>query len=528
MPAPNSDTAHPVLVVDDDPAVRRLLAAVLTHAGLRVDEASSGAQALDLASRRPYAVVLLDCNMPGMTGLQVLAGLRAEEATRTLPVVMVTGEDDIASRVRGLQQGADDYVVKPFHPEELLARVRAQLRGRAAWAEVLERRLAERSAVAAALCRINPEATAGRTAEVLCDEVCELRRLSGAALVVFDAGGAVPLAVRGTAPAGLEARVPLSRATTKRLLARARNGPWLDHGESNVAWAPFGAGAEPVGVLGLVPSALPADGSTGVTGAGAQLLAAAIDFAAVATGLLTPALLAGGDNARRHELDYLLHRHAFAPVFQPIVRLADGKVIGFEALTRFADGSLPELRFAEAAALDRGIDLERATLAAAVDAASAMSPADGWVSVNVSPSLVLKAGLLGELLQDCRVPLVLELTEHDRVDDYDELSAALAELRPKVRLSVDDAGSGFASLRHVLTLEPDFVKLDQSWVAGIHDDPARQALVAGLGHFSERTGSTLIAEGVETDAERRMLSELEVGLAQGYLFGRPGALPDEG
>ena len=88
-------------------------------------------------------------------------------------------------------------------------------------------------------------------------------------------------------------------------------------------------------------------------------------------------------------------------------------------------------------------------------------------------------------------------------------------------LALYDAGSGFASLRHVLALEADYVKLDQSWVTGIDDDPARQALVAGLGHFAARTGSVLIAEGVESDVERGMLAELEVGLGQGFLFGRP-------
>ncbi|MGH9283566.1 MAG: EAL domain-containing protein, partial [Acidimicrobiales bacterium] len=237
-----------------------------------------------------------------------------------------------------------------------------------------------------------------------------------------------------------------------------------------------------------------------------------------------PTLLAGGGRARRSALDDVLRGQAFAPVFQPIVSLVDGTVTGFEALTRFSDGVDPKLRFAEAVALDRGIDLETATLAAALRAASGLSQ-HNWVSVNVSPALVLADGLLKRMVETCAVPVVLELTEHDPVDDYVELSGALSELRPATRLSVDDAGSGFASLRHVLALEPDFVKLDQSWVTGINGDPARQALVAGLGHFAARTGSTLIAEGIETDGERGTLTELEVGLGQGYLFGRPEALP---
>ncbi|MGQ0521274.1 MAG: EAL domain-containing response regulator [Actinomycetota bacterium] len=519
------DSIHPVLIVDDDPAARRLLSITLTQAGMRVEEASAGPQALDLAHRRPYSVVLLDSNMPGMSGLQVLARLRAEEATRTLPVLLVTGEDEVSARVNGLQQGADDYVVKPFHPDELLARVRAQLRGRAAWAEVLERRLTERSAIAAALCRMHPQATAEGTARVLCDEVRELRHLSGATVVVFDGAGAVPLAVRGTAPGGIEARVPLPAPDAGRMRALARNGPWVDHAGGGVAWAPFGTGRDPAGALALVPAARNGGGGAGSAGAGAQLLAAAIDFATVAGGLLTPSLLAGDTDARRAQLDDLLRRHAFAPVFQPIVSLPDGEVIGFEALTRFTDGSDPETRFGEAHSLGRGIELEAATLAAALRAASGLSQRL-WVSANVSPALVLEDHRhLHRLLSECTVPVVLELTEHDPVSDYAELSRALAELRPACGLSVDDAGSGFASLRHVLVLEPDFVKLDQSWVAGIHGDPARQALVAGLGHFAARTGSSLIAEGVETDPDRGMLAELEVAFGQGYLFGRPGALP---
>jgi EAL domain-containing protein (putative c-di-GMP-specific phosphodiesterase class I) len=97
---------------------------------------------------------------------------------------------------------------------------------------------------------------------------------------------------------------------------------------------------------------------------------------------------------------------------------------------------------------------------------------------------------------------------------------------PSVRLAVDDAGAGFASFRHVLQLNPAFVKLDRSLVAGIDSDPAKQALVAGMRQFARATRCRLIAEGVETEAERAALAGLGVRLAQGYLLGRPGPLPD--
>jgi EAL domain-containing protein (putative c-di-GMP-specific phosphodiesterase class I) len=89
-----------------------------------------------------------------------------------------------------------------------------------------------------------------------------------------------------------------------------------------------------------------------------------------------------------------------------------------------------------------------------------------------------------------------------------------------VRVAVDDAGAGFASLRHILELQPDIIKLDIALVRDIDVDPARQALAAGLRHFAALTGTTLVAEGVETMAEANAVRSLGVELAQGYLFSR--------
>lgn len=95
----------------------------------------------------------------------------------------------------------------------------------------------------------------------------------------------------------------------------------------------------------------------------------------------------------------------------------------------------------------------------------------------------------------------MELTEHERIDDYEAVRAALQRLGPNVKLAIDDAGSGFASLRHIFALQPAYVKLDIEWVRGIDRDPIRRALVSGLVYFGSETGCELIAEGIETDAE---------------------------
>ncbi len=220
----------------------------------------------------------------------------------------------------------------------------------------------------------------------------------------------------------------------------------------------------------------------------------------------------------------VIARHAFVPHFQPVVTLADRTIVGYEALTRFSDGTAPELCFADAARLGLGPELELATLRAGVAAAAGLLPGR-FLGLNVSPSLVVESSGLGAVLAQASRPLVLELTEHAPVADYGTLRATLTGFEPAVRTAVDDAGSGYASLRHILALRPDFVKLDLGWVRGIEADTIRQALIAGLVHFAANAGCQLIAEGIETETECGVLAGLGVAFGQGYLLGRPLPAP---
>ncbi|ADU50886.1 two component transcriptional regulator, winged helix family [Thermaerobacter marianensis DSM 12885] len=119
-----------ILVVDDDPSVTSLLKRGLAYEGFAVDTAASGEEALKIAREQPPDLVILDIMMPGMDGMEVLRRLRA--ADPELPVLFLTARDAPADQVRGLEAGADDYVVKPFTFEVLVARVRALLRRRQA------------------------------------------------------------------------------------------------------------------------------------------------------------------------------------------------------------------------------------------------------------------------------------------------------------------------------------------------------------------------------------------------------------
>jgi len=115
-----------VLVVDDEPAIRRLLRASLSAEGHQIEEAADGQSALSLLGRNAIDVLVLDLGMPGMDGFEVIRQLR--EQGSSLPIIVLSSRADEAGKVRALDMGADDFVTKPFGMDELLARIRAAVR----------------------------------------------------------------------------------------------------------------------------------------------------------------------------------------------------------------------------------------------------------------------------------------------------------------------------------------------------------------------------------------------------------------
>jgi EAL domain-containing protein (putative c-di-GMP-specific phosphodiesterase class I) len=167
-----------------------------------------------------------------------------------------------------------------------------------------------------------------------------------------------------------------------------------------------------------------------------------------------------------------------------------------------------------------GLELEAVTLMAGLAGARGL-PSGAWLSLNVSPAMVVDGHHLAHLIANRTRPIVLEITEHELIDDYRNLRFALAALGRDVRIAVDDAGAGIANFAHLVELRPEFVKLDQHLVRGINADVSRQAMVVALQHFARSSSSWVIAEGIETEAELATLRELGLRYGQGYLLGRP-------
>jgi PAS domain S-box-containing protein len=215
------------------------------------------------------------------------------------------------------------------------------------------------------------------------------------------------------------------------------------------------------------------------------------------------------------------------PVFQPVVNLSSLDVGGYEALSRFDhhSGGTPEQWFDAADAAGLGPQLELFAIRKAIAHAYQL-PTGAFLSVNASPGTLLREdfSVLVEALHG--ESLVVEVTEHAAVEDYEPLQRAINRLRRHgVRLAIDDAGAGFASLKHIVRLLPEFIKLDLFLIRDIHEDPVKRAVVAGMLGVASQIGGKVIAEGVETQDELRVLMDLGVEWAQGYHLGRPGPLP---
>jgi EAL domain-containing protein (putative c-di-GMP-specific phosphodiesterase class I) len=238
------------------------------------------------------------------------------------------------------------------------------------------------------------------------------------------------------------------------------------------------------------------------------------------------------DTRRRAEkverIEATLRSNEPALVYQPVVRLADMNIAGAEALSRFRSEPVrsPDKWFTEAGEVGLKTELELKTMRKALgEFRSLWKRAPLYLGLNSSPQTIVD-GSLTRLLPGLPADrIILEITEHDYVEDYDQLRRALQPLRAAgVKIAIDDAGSGYASMRHILNVAPDFIKLDNSLTRAIDKDGMRRALAGALIAFGSQTNCHIVAEGVETSAELETLRELGVHAAQGYHLARPSPI----
>ncbi|HTZ88167.1 MAG TPA: EAL domain-containing protein [Solirubrobacteraceae bacterium] len=308
---------------------------------------------------------------------------------------------------------------------------------------------------------------------------------------------------------------------------------------------PLGRGVEHVGIINVSSAKTHAFGQndvallSGLAEFMSAVIGAAADFTNTTARLLSGRgelagrFVAGVLNpegaeaiALREDVEQILAERDFTLAFQPIFSLERGEPLGAEALVRFdgGRGEPPDVWLARAHRAGLGVELELAIVSAASDALARL-PRDTVLTINAGPDVLASGRLLHALGDVAPGRIVLELTEHLRVEDYPHLAGALGELRGAgVRLAIDDAGAGFASLTHILRLAPDYIKLDRQLTRGIDNDTGRRCLANSLARFAEETGASMIAEGIESAAELDVLQELGIAHGQGFYLARPGPI----
>lgn len=225
----------------------------------------------------------------------------------------------------------------------------------------------------------------------------------------------------------------------------------------------------------------------------------------------------------RRRISGLIDAKDVAIALQPITLLESGRTLGVEALSRFPGGlGPPDVVFSAAHDAGVGLDLERLVASEALDVLALLGPSH-YLAINLSPQAAarLAAGDVRVAAQDYG-RVVLEITEHDVIDNYAALNASLSEVRERgLRLAIDDAGSGYASLHHIIRLSPDIIKIDRSLIDGIASSRELRSAVRALVALARDLGALVVAEGVEAAPDLEAVRELTIDAVQGYALARP-------
>jgi diguanylate cyclase (GGDEF)-like protein len=550
-----------VMMVDDDPITLEVIQEFLREAGYsNIIALSQPAKALEQMRKAQPDVVLLDLMMPGVTGFDILMAMRAEEDFRFVPVIMLTAASDAETKLQALELGATDFLAKPVDPSELSLRLRNTLafkayRDRLAYFDNLTNLPNRRSLIGHLRSALDlVEDGRGRLA-VLHIDLDRFKHINDA--LGYRLGDELLKAVAqrfGNALRDCE----MMRADTLRerlYLARFSGDEFtvLAIGLTDAAvvdliarrlvaslGAPFRVGDHELFVSASIGIAVaPHDGNDAVT----LLKHADIAMhAAKGPGRNTYVFYSGELNARsmerltlEHGLRRAVERNELVLYYQPQVDVASGRILGVEALMRWRHpeiGLIMPGRFiplAEETGLicqlgDWALS-EACRQAVAWDAAGMPAVT---VSVNVAtpqfrlvefPDVVRRA-LDSSGLDPAR--LMLELTESMLMERTEQVIALLGQIKAMgVGLSLDDFGTGYSSFSYLKRLPLDEIKIDRAFVADMAGDPQSAAIVAAILALAEGLGLTIVAEGVETEAQLAHLAAHACQTYQGYYFSPP-------
>ncbi len=558
-----------ILAIEDEPQVRANIEQILELGGFRALSADNGQQGLDLARQQLPDAIICDIAMPELDGYQVLAALRADPATCIIPLIFLTAHSERQDMRRGMQLGADDYLTKPFTPEELLDAVDARMQRQDTVTATYRDRLTAAETQLHYFDR-HDRLTGLATAKVL-EEAFPIWREQAARedlrlpLLVLGIdqfqriqggrGHVVANTLLARIACGLDAHfkqglfpgdVLLAYLSGDRfaiLLAPVPHRGAVEAIAEQLCQSLSGTATIDAHELFITLSLGIAESLGGAADLNALLAQAEAALEASQQRghgqyrFYDASLPTGSPRRLQIEADLrgALERQELLLYYQPQVDLASGRVVGAEALLRwFHDdlGAIAPTEFigvAEETGLATAIgDWVLYTAAQQLRTWQQRGLPPLTVAVNLS-ACQLRQPKLGERLQGLLAQtglqseqLALELTESSIVDDIDLAARAIAELRALgFSVAIDDFGTGYSSLEYLQRLAADKLKIDRCFVCNIQRNPANAAIVNSLTQLADQLGKQLILEGIETKAELTFLQRYQGAIGQGYWFSRP-------
>jgi EAL domain-containing protein (putative c-di-GMP-specific phosphodiesterase class I)/DNA-binding response OmpR family regulator len=546
-------TDRRILIVDDDEDILLIVQTLLRNAGYSATVARNGKEGIDLATAQRPDLILLDVMMPQLSGWEVCATLKNIPETCGTPIVMLTVKSEIKDLITGMQVGANDYVTKPFTKKKLLDTIERLLDGKATQridflpketTDLRARNLLFDSVTGLATIPVIVDALRDKLMvdqevgvlfvdvekyshiedfygwevfdEVLKEASRALKRLLGTLfasedLISINRPSGSEFYVFLSLPSGVPSDVTLERLQRKskqleetlrqqisdKFQNRIHRRIGLYVGYARIRYSPQ------VRLERLVYRALREAMSIASSreGEGAALL--------------------------REQFRDIVNHQRIDTLYQPIVDLKTGRTFAYEALSRGpADSSFesPEVLFDYALKTDQVWNLERICMG--YSARRFVGKRDGMLFVNVETQLIheLKSrghDVLQPLLQ-IQNGVVLEITERAAIRDFNLFRESVSVLRGLgFKIAIDDAGSGYASLQSIAELRPNFLKISNYLVTGLHEDSIKRDVVEMLVKLAARIDAQTVAEGIETEEELDEVKRLGVTYGQGFLLGRP-------
>ena len=540
--------ARRILVADDDEDVRALVGAVLESAHYAVASASSGREAIEIATRDRPDLVLLDVMMPEISGWEACTTLKNHPDTLGIPIVMLSVRNEIRDMITSMQAGADDHLTKPFTRRKLLASVErlleqrppatvlpsaeahfrkqnllydavTQLPSMPVVVDALRDRLLDRRRMGVLSVDVEKyshvEDAYGWEVfdELIREAATTLKRLVG---TLFAAEDVVAI----SRPAGAEFHVFTGLEDSDEdgslLERKARQTEetlrqTLDDRFRDRIHKPIGVS---VGHAVIRPSA--------------QMRIERIVYRALREAARV-ATSREEDRTRRLQRVFreILEQESIRTVYQPIFDLTSLSMFGHEALSRGPAQSgfeSPDLLFEYAIANHSVWDLERLCLRSTADHYGAPTPAILFVNVEAEMVSLLsdRGAAILDPLRGRSDRVVLEITERSAIRDLATFRDAIERLRREgFRVAIDDAGSGFASLQAIAELKPNFLKIAHTLVTGLARDTIKRDIVELLLHVAGRIGALCVAEGIESEEDLAECRKIGIPYGQGYFLGAP-------